>query len=88
MGRALPTWELEFVVRVTVDEVWRSARDPRGVQAVREAARLLRDTRRHLVSCQVRRQRGLVARSNPEVYRRPIETTSSRRSSGNAQAAF
>lgn len=61
-GRGGPEhWELEFVVRSAVDEVWRRLREGRQTQDIFQ---LLTDTRKHLIICQVKRLRSLVSASS------------------------
>lgn len=55
-ANAAETWEMEFVAQCAIDEVWTRLKD--GGQA-QDICQILSDTRKHLVTCQVRRQRGL-----------------------------
>lgn len=59
--KASDAWEMEFIVQCALDEVWRRLKEGHETQDI---SQLLIDTRRHLVTYQVRRQRGLAARSS------------------------
>lgn len=55
-------WELEFTAQSAVEEVWRRLKQGRQTQDI---FKLLTDTRRHLISCQVQRHQ-----NNCEEHRR------------------
>uniref|UniRef100_A0A7S2CW16 Uncharacterized protein n=1 Tax=Alexandrium andersonii TaxID=327968 RepID=A0A7S2CW16_9DINO len=58
-GRGCEAWELEFIVQCAIDEVWRRLKEGTKTEDI---SQLLIDTRRHIVTYQVRRQLGLKGR--------------------------
>jgi len=59
-GKASDTWEMDFIVASTVDEVRRRLKEG---QATQDIFQLLTDCRRQLIACQVKRQGGSPASS-------------------------